>query len=506
MLLKALLVLAALPGATNPRTLILGPKVKSASEDIRMAAEANLAMALEESKLMTRRLRNGNLIDIKGKELLKTPIAVMLRSLLQAGCEKEICAKELRKAFSRLGGVARVTIQPVGAGAIVRVWARGIKQNGSYAQRLERSAVIEKLNADTVAEAVRTLSKGITDYRPQPVSDPATLVMPKPKKVEAAPAVTLTDLAPWKVIADQKAREMAAALEAQRKERESKAAAIQAERESKLQKVRDAQAADEAERAAKAEADRKNREAERAEALKKWQSTNVGGEFMARWGISMVEGGGQQPSLGANLRLPLGKSPVRAAFGVEVGAMPLDGSPNANNNDQVESWIQLTPSMEPVGCEGKGIDACEHQFWYQMDYHRFVSLGTRLDLPLVQGDGGFGIFLGGDLGLGITHGTIYQIKMQVDGDGNVRPGSGQEVRTTNDSFTWAGFQYAGQVGIWVQMPKWPVTLNLAYRMTSTGLEGVRTMKGDIFADESTDPAFSGGFSRQQLMLDLGYRF
>ena len=506
MLLNLLLIVAAIPGATNPRTLVLGPKVNSASEDVRLSAVAKLAEALEDSKLMTRRLSNGNLIDFKGKELLRTPIAVMLRSLLQAGCEQEVCAKELRKAFSRLGAVARVTIEPLGKGALVTVWARGISRDGVYGQRLERSAVIQKVDTESVNQAVELLGKKLGDYRPAPISDPPTLVLPPVKKPEATAVVTLNDLAPWKVIADQKARDLAAALEAQRKEREAKAAAIQAERESELQKIREAQSAEEIARAEKAKAEMDARKAARAKALKKWQSSNVGGEFLARYGISNVQGGGGSPSLAGNLRLPMGSSGLRLALGVEIGTLPLEAVLNQQSGE-LESWLQLTPSMDPEGCEGKAIQNCQHQFWYLLDYHRFVDfLTARLDIPLVMGDGGMGIYAGADFGLAITHGTILQLKMQVDEDNNVLAETGQEVRTTNESFTWAGLQYGGQAGLWVQMPKVPVTLNFGYRITQVSLNGVQTMRGPIFENPAVDPSFSGAFGRQQFMVDLGYRF
>jgi hypothetical protein len=84
--------------------------------------------------------------------------------------------------------------------------------------------------------------------------------------------------------------------------------------------------------------------------------------------------------------------------------------------------------------------------------------------------------------------------------------TGQEVRTTNDSFTWAGLQYGAQAGIWIQTPKVPVTLNVGYRFTQVSLDGVETMRGPIFADPGTDPSFAGGFGREQIMIDLGYRF
>lgn len=507
MLLNLLLIVAAIPGATNPRTLVLGPKVNSASEDIRLSAVAKLAEALEDSKLMTRRLSNGNLIDFKGKELLRTPIAVMLRSLLQAGCEQEVCAKELRKAFSRLGAVARVTIEPLaGKGALVTVWARGISRDGAYGQRIERRAVVEKLDPETVSNAVGLLAKDIGEYRPAPISDPATLVVPAAKKPAEAAVVTLTDLAPWKVIADQRAKKLAAALEAQRAEREAKAAAIQAERESELQKIRDARDAEETARAAKAKAEMDARNASRAAALKQWQSGNVGGEFMVRAGVSAVEGGGNSPSLAGNLRLPLGKSRLRMALGVEIGTMPLEAVLNEQSGD-LESWLQLTPSMEPEGCEGKEIENCQHQFWYLLTYHRFLNfLNARLDVPVVMGNGGIGFYAGGNLGLAITHGTILQLKMQVDESGDVLERTGQEIRTTNESFTWAGIQYGAQAGIWLQMPNIPATLSVGYRLTRVGLDGVETMRGPIFADPATDPTFAGGFDRQQFMVDLGYRF
>ncbi|MBM66462.1 MAG: hypothetical protein CMH55_09530 [Myxococcales bacterium] len=508
MLLNLLLIVAAIPGATNPRTLVLGPKVNSASEDVRLSAVAKLAEALEDSKLMTRRLSNGNLIDFKGKELLRTPIAVMLRSLLQAGCEQEICAKELRKAFSRLGAVARVTIEPLNKdkGALVTVWVRGISRDGAYGQRIERRAVIEKVDPETVGNVVAQLGKGISDYRPAPISDPPTLVRPPAKKPQEQAVVTLTDLAPWKVIADQRAKQLAAALDAQRKEREAKAAAIQAEREAELQKIRDARNAEETERAAKAKAEMDARNASRAAALKKWQSRNVGGEFMLRGGASRVEGGGVTPSLAGNLRLPVGEGGLRLALGVEVGTMPLEAVMN-EQSEKLESWLQLTPSMEPEGCAGKSIQNCQHQFWYLLSYHRFVNfLSGRLDIPVVMGNGGLGFYLGGDLGLAITHGSILQLQMQVNESGDVLERTGQEVRTTNESFTWAGLQYGGQVGVWAQMPNIPITLSVGYRVTRVGLNGVETMRGPIFENPAVDPTFAGSFDRQQFMVDLGYRF
>ena len=163
--------------------------------------------------------------------------------------------------------------------------------------------------------------------------------------------------------------------------------------------------------------------------------------------------------------------------------------------------------MDPEGCDGKAIQNCQHQFWYLLSYHRFIDfLTARFDIPLVMGNGGMGLYAGADLGLAITHGTILQLKMQVDESGNVLAQTGQEVRTTNESFTWAGLQYGGQAGVWVQMPKVPVTLNVGYRVTQVSLDGVQTMRGPIFADPSVDPSFAGGFGRQQFMIDLGYRF
>mgnify|MGYP001501264123 CR=1 FL=1 len=83
----AVLLAAIVPGATNNRILVLGPKAKTASEDVRLAAVAALATTLEKDRLISRRLQDGNLVDLKGKKLLRDPIAVQLRSLLQAGCE-----------------------------------------------------------------------------------------------------------------------------------------------------------------------------------------------------------------------------------------------------------------------------------------------------------------------------------------------------------------------------------------------------------------------------------
>ena len=116
-MLAPLLILAAiLPGASNNRILVLGPKASSASQEVREAAIVSLALGLEKQRLTSRRLESGNLLDIKGKRLLKDPIPVRLRSLLKAGCEQSVCALALRKAFNALGGVARVRVEPLGKG------------------------------------------------------------------------------------------------------------------------------------------------------------------------------------------------------------------------------------------------------------------------------------------------------------------------------------------------------------------------------------------------------
>ena len=175
----AVLLAAIVPGATNNRILVLGPKVKTASEDVRLAAVASLASALEKQRLVSRRLQDGNLVDLSGKKLLRDPIAVQLRSLLQAGCEGAVCGSNLRRAFSALGGVARVRIKPLGEkGALVTVWLRGLRADGSFAPRKERSAVLAELNLMNVSKAVTELSTDLYKYRARADGAPPTMVVP----------------------------------------------------------------------------------------------------------------------------------------------------------------------------------------------------------------------------------------------------------------------------------------------------------------------------------------
>ena len=152
MLLNLLLIVAAIPGATNPRTLVLGPKVNSASEDVRLSAVAKLAEALEDSKLMTRRLSNGNLIDFKEgtPESAHRSHAALVTA---AGCEQGSAPKSFVKHSAVLERAHQRSSQ---RGRPQRV-ARGIGRDG-VAQRLERST-LSKVDTESVNQAVELLGK-----------------------------------------------------------------------------------------------------------------------------------------------------------------------------------------------------------------------------------------------------------------------------------------------------------------------------------------------------------
>ena len=211
----AVLLAAIVPGATNNRILVLGPKAKTATEDVRLAAVAALASSLEKQRMISRRLQDGNLVDLSGKKLLRDPIGVQLRSLLQAGCEGAVCGETLRNAFSALGGVARVRIKPLGEkGGLVTVWISGLRADGAFAKRKERSVVLAELDLMSVSKAVTELGTGLHTFKARADGAPATMVVPEVGATKKASAPKgLTGLAPWKVVADADRKSMQAELE-----------------------------------------------------------------------------------------------------------------------------------------------------------------------------------------------------------------------------------------------------------------------------------------------------
>ncbi len=510
MLIQVAVLLAAIvPGATNNRILVLGPKAKTASEDVRLAAVAALATNLEKQRLVSRRLQDGNLVDLSGKKLLRDPIGVQLRSLLQAGCEGAVCGETLRRAFSALGGVARVRIKPLGEkGGLVTVWIRGLRADGAFAARKERSMVLPVLDLMSVSQAVTEMSQGLHKYKPRVDGAPSTMVVPEvgeAKKAEAPKG--LTGLAPWKVVADADRKSMQAELEKQQAEEAARVAKIEAEKQAALEKLRKAEEANAAELAAKAEADAKKRKADEQKRIDDWKKGGLAGEVGLSFGPSLVNQNGEVGSAGnavslvAQLRLPLGTPGIRLGVGVSGGSLPAHTVTGEDGGE--EAWIRLT-HLDENSADPTRADQPGEQFWYKYEYIRFIQLDGRLDVQF--GAAPVGAYVGGFMGLNLSHGTVHNLQFETNENGDAIAGTGTPRRDPSESFTWPSLQYGGGVGLWVQAPKVPITLTLGYKRYMVSLSGLRTMSRPVGEGQSEDRVFSAQMAREILGADITYRF
>jgi hypothetical protein len=499
-LFSTVLMLAALvPGATNNRILVLGPKASTASAEVRAAAVSALAVALEADKLTTRRMDSGNLIDIRGKRLLRDLIPIRLRSLIKAGCEGAVCARELRKAFSALGAVARVTIDPLGKGGVVTVWLAGINSSGKYAKRISRSVVVTDLASPGLAEAIAGAAKDLRKYKARPNPTYPTAVVPAGgAPAQAAPTAAVTDLAPWSVIADRRRKALQAKLEAQRKAAGERTAKVESEKAAELAKLKAEQEA--AAEAAIAEQKGKAEARKQAEALRLdgWRKAAVGGEVTLRTGQSMVQvdaGNGSATTeymggamaLAAMLRVPLRGVPgLRIGIGAEGGTLPLHTVLNPDTQE-AEAWVKLDHA-------DLGNDEANEDFWYKYQYVYYGQLNGRVDLQFGQAP--VGIFAEGSVGLQVNHGQVHHFIYDLDEQGNKINNTGRLRRDPSDEFSWGGLQTGFGAGLWVEAPKWPVTIALGYRFLSGNMEQLSTM----------ERIFNTQMERELLALDVGYRF
>jgi hypothetical protein len=499
----AVLLAAIVPGATNNRILVLGPKAKTASEDVRLAAVAALASSLEKQRLISRRLQDGNLVDLSGKKLLRDPIAVQLRSLLQAGCEGAVCGKNLRRSFSALGGVARVRLKPLGEkGALVTVWLSGLRADGSFAQRKERSVVVPELNVGSVTAVVSELGNGLHRFKARADGAPPTMAVPElgePKKAEAPKG--LTGLAPWKVVADADRKVLQAELEQQQSVEAERVAKIESEKQAALDKMRAAEDANSAEIAAKAGALTAERKAAEQQRLAEWKKGRMAGEVGLSVGPSVVAGqdgtefNGNAVSITAQLRLPLGTPGIRLGLGVSGGSLPVHTVTNPESQKE-EGWLKLSHPEEATDDPGE-------EFWYLYEYVRFVQVDGRIDVQF--GTAPVGAFVGGGIGLNLSHGQVFNLQFDVDENGNAIAGTGSPRRDPSDPFTWPALQVSYTAGIWVQMPKVPVTLTLGYKRYNGQLSGLRTMARPVDG-ASVDRVFSSSLAREVIGVDITYRF
>ena len=511
MLIQVAVLLAAIvPGATNNRILVLGPKAKTAAEDVRLAAVAALATSLEKQRLVSRRLQDGNLVDLSGKKLLRDPIGIQLRSLLKAGCEGAVCGESLRQAFSALGGVARVRIKPLGEkGGVVTVWIRGLRADGVFAERRERSAVLPVLDLASVSKVVTELGQGLHKYKPRVDGAPSTMVVPEvgeAKKVEAPKG--LTGLAPWKVVADADRKSMQAELEKQQAAEAERVAKIEAEKQAALEKLRKEEEANAAELAAKAEADAKKRKADEQKRIDAWRKGGLAGEVGLGFGPSLVASpdgsvgsAGNAVAVLAQLRLPLGTPGLRLGFGVSGGSLPAHTVTGEDGGQ--EAWIRLT-HLDENSTDPNRADQPGEQFWYKYEYIRFIQLDGRFDVQFGQAP--VGAFAAGGIGLNLSHGEVHNLQFETNEQGDAIAGTGTPRRDPSESFTWPALQYGFGAGLWVQAPRVPVTLTLGYKRYMVSLSGLRTMSRPVGEGQSEDRVFSATMAREILGADITYRF
>lgn len=499
----AVLLAAIVPGATNNRILVLGPKAKTASEEVRLSAVAALASSLEQQRMVSRRLQDGNLVDLSGKKLLRDPIQVQLRSLLQAGCEGAVCGKVLRSAFSALGGVARVRIKPLGEkGGLVSVWISGLRGDGTFATRKTRSAVIASLDSASVAAAVTEMAAGLHKFKARADGAPATMVVPEINEAKNKEEVKgLTGLAPWKVVADADRKSLQAELETQQAAEVDRVAKIEAGKQADLLKLRKADDEASAEAAAQAEAKTAERKLSEKKRIDAWKKGRIGGEVGLSFGPSVVAGSdgietnGNAVSITAQLRLPLGTPGLRLGLGVSGGSLPNHTVPNSQT-DADEAWVQLSHPDAATDESGE-------EFWYQYEYIRFVQIDARLDVQF--GTAPVGAFVGGGVGLNLSHGTVHNLQFDVDEQDNSIAGTGAPRRDPSDTFTWPALQSAFGAGLWFQAPKLPITLTLGYKRYTGHLSGLKTMARPVNG-QNVDRTFDTTLAREILGVDLTYRF
>jgi hypothetical protein len=499
----AVLLAAIVPGATNNRILVLGPKAKTATEDVRLAAVAALASSLEKQRMISRRLQDGNLVDLSGKKLLRDPIGVQLRSLLQAGCEGAVCGETLRNAFSALGGVARVRIKPLGEkGGLVTVWISGLRADGAFAKRKERSVVLAELDLMSVSKAVTELGMGLHTFKARADGAPATMVVPEVGAAKKASAPKgLTGLAPWKVVADADRKSMQAELEKQQAAEAERIAKIEAEKQAALDKMRKAEEANATELAAKASSDAKKRKADEQKRIADWKKGGLAGEVGLSVGPSLVSGAdgvataGNSIALVAQLRLPLGTPGIRLGVGFSAGTLPTHSITNSESG-QDEAWMKLSHPDEAT-------DEAGEEFWYQYEYVRFIQLDGRLDVQF--GNAPVGAFVGGGLGLNLSHGQVHNLQFDVNQNGESVGGTGTPRRDPSDAFTWPSLQTSFGAGVWFQAPSVPITLTLGYKRYMAALSGLRTMARPVNG-QNEDRVFSADLAREVVGADLTYRF
>ncbi|MDE0881872.1 MAG: hypothetical protein OSB21_04710, partial [Myxococcota bacterium] len=212
-------------------------------------------------------------------------------------------------------------------------------------------------------------------------------------------------------------------------------------------------------------------------------------------GSDGIETNGNAVSITAQLRLPLGTPGLRLGLGVSGGSLPNHTVPNSQT-DADEAWVQLSHPDAATDESGE-------EFWYQYEYIRFVQIDARLDVQF--GTAPVGAFVGGGVGLNLSHGTVHNLQFDVDEQDNSIAGTGAPRRDPSDTFTWPALQSAFGAGLWFQAPKLPITLTLGYKRYTGHLSGLKTMARPVNG-QNVDRTFDTTLAREILGVDLTYRF
>jgi hypothetical protein len=212
-------------------------------------------------------------------------------------------------------------------------------------------------------------------------------------------------------------------------------------------------------------------------------------------GEAGLETNGNAISIMAQLRLPLGTPGLRFGVGVSGGSLPNHTVDNSQTGD-AEAWVQLNHPDAASDEDGE-------EFWYQYDYVRFVQVDARLDVQF--GTAPLGAFVGGGVGLNLSHGTVANLQFDVDEQGTSIAGTGAPRRAASDAFTWPALQSSFGAGLWFQAPKLPITLTLGYKRYTGHLSGLKTMARPVNG-QNLDRTFDTTLAREILGADLTYRF